>query len=381
MQIKPISSINTAEQLNDASGLNYIEININGIKVKEEYIQDFEIHYNGGFEIKGYFTINDIYDLQTQGFLNPGFKINVKYKDQHKDDFERDFIIVRSTELKIQDAKGIKFVVQDIVSWKLRNTFQPKSWEEVTLKEVFDYILSLEVQPLIPKIKRLGKPSTRKLKHFCVPLHVNFLDFITEEFRKEGTFFYQTKDAIVIGDYEPPETPQFPYTQVGKHDLYGFNIFEYYLTFNNINETNTVLPKTEFIAYDPSKKKVQEYKKSLPDYKELLKPSRVANNSQLTFGARHITQDYLLDTTKYKYYYYHNNTQLEIYVPGNVKYSELYKKVEVKLGGNINALDTRNLGDYKLSGKYIIYEVHDKIVMGNKFYQKLVLKRLSEEKK
>ena len=165
MQIKPISTFNSAEQLNDASGLDFLEININGIKIKEEYISDFEIDYSGGFEIKGYFTVNDIFDLQTQGFIEPGYKITIKYKDQHKDDFERDFLIIRSTEMKIQDAKGIKFIVQDIASWKLRNTFQPKSWDEITLVEVFDYILSLEVQPLIPKIKRLGTPSTRKLNN------------------------------------------------------------------------------------------------------------------------------------------------------------------------------------------------------------------------
>ena len=165
------------------------------------------------------------------------------------------------------------------------------------------------------------------------------------------------------------------------HDLYGFNIMEYYLTFNNVTETNSVLPKTEFIVYDHTKKKVKEYKKNLNDYKDSLKPSTKAYNSQLTFGARHSTQEYLQDSTEYKHWYYQNNTQLEIYVPGNVKYSELFKRVEVKLGGNINAIDTRELGDYKLSGKYIITRVTDKIVLGNKFYQKLMLKRLSEEVK
>ena len=376
----PQSSQNSANLLNEASGLQQVEITINGIQIKDEYLQDIEIDYDGGFEIKGYFVVNDIYDLQTQAFISPGQIANVKYMDQHKDEFERDFMILRSSETKMQDFKGINFQIQDIASWKLKNTFEPKSWEETTLVDVFNYILNLEVKPLIPKIKIIQTPG-RTLKHFCIPLNVNFLEFITEEFRKEGTFFYQTRDSIIIGDTDIPETPQFPYKQTGSEETYGFVVMEHYLTFNNIMETNKVLPKTQFIVYDNTKKLVERYDKSLSDYKESLKLSGKAFNSQLTYNRRDSTQEYLVDTTKYKHLYYHNNSQLTIYVPGNVKYSILYKKIDVYLSGNVMADDTRETGDYKVSGKYMIMGVEDKIIVGQKFIQKLSLKRLNEEEK
>lgn len=368
---------NTGSSLNEASGLQLLEITLSGIKIGKQYIQDVEIIYDGTFEIKGHFTINDIYDLETQGFKKPQNIVNIKLIDQHKDNWDRDFMILRTTETKMQDSRGIKFYIQDIASWRLKNTFIPKSWEETKLVDVFNYILSLEVKPLIPKIKIIEKPG-RTLKHFCTPLNQNFLDFITDEFRKEGTYFYQTKDSIIIGEIEIPETPQFPYKQTGAPALYGFNIMEYTLKFNNILKTNSILPKTHFLAYNPETKKVKEYTKSLEDYKDDMKLTPKVYNSQMTNYNRHSTQEYILDTTKYKHLCYKDNTEITIFVPGNIKYSILYKKIDIYLSGAVYADDTRNTGDYKLSGKYMIQKVTDKIVLGQKFYQKIVAKRVSE---
>ena len=192
-------------------------------------------------------------------------------------------------------------------------------------------------------------------------------------------FFYQDKQLIQVGNTNPPET-EYVYKQVGAQEYYGFIIIDYQLVFNNVDKTNKKLPKTIFLSYDKSTKSMVKYDKSLSEYGEDFNNGGVFNNSQITNGVRYVTKEYLVDDTKYRHLEYKNNTVISVVVPGNIKYNLLNKLIKVELSGNINSKETLNSGDAKLSGKYEILEIYDKVASGSRFIQKMIIRRVNEGK-
>jgi len=108
----------------------------------------------------------------------------------------------------------------------------------------------------------------------------------------------------------------------------------------------------------------------------------------INYGSLDLFQnDYNLDTNNIKVYPEQQQTTgrklvtnelLEIVVPGNIDYTQMYRVIDTHLTGNINSKDTLNKGDVKLSGKYQIIEIKDKIV-NNTFNQKLKIRRVGEQ--
>jgi len=353
-------------------------IMINDKKIEQNYINDMSIDWNGTFRIYGYCTINDHFDLVNTMLLNPGQELTIHYIDNYEDKFERTFVITQSHEIKEQNFKSVTLTFQDNISFKLQNTFKAKSYTNTNIVDVFKEYIKSEVSDDIKNVTITdGKFKTLKRTNFVVPLHIDFLTFMEIEFAKDAIWLYQTKENIIIGNVEIPETPDYKYKQVGGKDLYGFKIIEYNLDFNNIKETNTK-PKANVLVYDKNTKSIVDYSKNLEDYLPDWTTEGTSINSQLTNGNKLETKEYLLDTSKFDLNTYKYNTKIEIIVPGNIGYSILYKNVDVLLSGAVYTKETRETGDVKLTGKYQISRVEDKFLIGHKFVQRLTLRRVFE---
>jgi len=368
----------TIQRVNESSLVNKFFITINGYDIPANYILDYQLDYLNTFKITGYITINDIFDMVTSLLKNPKEKIKVTLIDAWGESFTREFYTTSSSEVKEQDSKMVKFDIQDTISFTLNHTFKSKSYQQTTLLDVFKDYLNTECKDFITGIPT-DYENTRTINNFVVPSSEDFLTFISREFDKEGIFFYQDKQLIKVGNKNQPET-EYVYKQVGAPEYYGFVIIEYQLIHNDINKTNSKLPKTVFLSYDKTTKSMTKYDKSLSDYGEDFNTGGVFKNSQITNGVKYVTKEYLVDDTKYRHLEYKNNTMLAIVVPGNIKYNLLNKPIIVQLSGNINSKETLNKGDMKLSGKYEILRIYDKIASGNRFIQKMDIRRVNEGK-
>jgi hypothetical protein len=367
----------------ESCNFKILTITINDIEIQPNYISDLSVDWNGEFRIYGYVTINDHFDLVNTMLKTPGQRMEIKIIDNYDAVFIREFVITNSGEVKEQDFKTIQLRFQDSISYVLQNTFIAKSYKETTLVDVLNDYLKLEAKPSMDeyKIKVLSKP-TRKLSNFVVPLHIDFLTFIENEFEREGVFFYQTRNYVVIGDDDIPEmfrSDELPYVQVGKTDLYGFKMLEYKLQFNNIRRTMS-LQKSNVMAYNPNTKSMVSYDSHLGDFMEDMNTGGVVKNSQLTNGTQYKTKSTMIDTQKYHHLDYKYNTEMNIIVPGNLEYSLLWKQVIAKVSGSQMSVETRESGDVVLSGEYQISRVEDKFLVGQKFVQRLTLRRINEGK-
>jgi len=232
----------TIQRINDTSSTKLFFVSINDYQIKTNYIMDFQLNYNTDYKnnpysacfiLKGFVVINDIIDVVNLCLDKPGQKILVSITDIYNVEFTREYIITKSTETKEQDSKTIRLDFQDIVSWKLQNTYIAKSYQDTTLLDIFKDYMSIEVDAIIEGFPITKKyKDTPKISNFVVPLDVNFLDFIAKEFYKEGIYFYQDKKYIHVGkfDIEPVE---YTYKQV-EQDFYGFMIMDYDGVFNDI---------------------------------------------------------------------------------------------------------------------------------------------------
>jgi hypothetical protein len=314
-------------------------------------------------------------------FVEPGQSIVIEFIDNYDVKFSRTFNLLSSTENKDQDFKTIQFRFQDNISWLLQKTFIAKSYKKTSIIDIFNDYFKLEAKKTadIDKINIISQ-KTSDLNNFVVPLHINFLTFIENEFNRAGVFFYQTRDKIILGNDEVPETPEYPYTQVGSKDLYGFNIMEYKLQFNDIKKTSKS-QKSNTLVFNKNTKSMVAYTKNLSDFIEEYSTGGIAHNSQLTNGSGLKTKEVLVDTDKYDNLIFKDNTEMNIIVPGNIDYSLLWKTVEAKLSGAKYTVETRKSGDIALSGKYQIARVEDKFISGQKFIQRLTLVRVNQGKK
>jgi len=370
----------------DSCNFKTLTLTINDIEIQSNYINEISIDWSGKFRIYGNVTINDHYDLVNTMLENPGQRLKIKLVDNYNTAFIREFIITNSGEIKEQDFKTIQLKFQDTISFILQNTYKAKSYKETTLADVFNDYLLTEVDnntKIINEFKiKLISQKTRKLSNFIVPLHIDFLTFIEKEFDREGVYFYQTRKYMVIGDEDIPDmfkSDELPYVQVGKTDLYGFKMMEYQLQFNNIRRTNNI-KKSKIMAYNPETKSIVSYTKNLENFMDEFNLGGVVKNSQLTNGTQYDTKSLMIDTQEYRHKEYKYNTEMNIIVPGNIQYSLLWKEVQARVSGSQVSIETRETGDVKLSGTYEIARVEDKIIAGQKFIQRLTLRRINEGK-
>lgn len=373
-------STNTGALL-DSCNFKFLNIKINDISITENYIADLSIDWNDKFRIYGFFTLNDHFDIVNTMLKKPGQLMIIEYIDNFDVKFKRSFNIVSSTESKEQDSKTVVIRFQDSISFLLQKTFINKSYKSVSLPKIVKDYFELECKPFIKDYNlKIHEDTFINLTNFVVPKHEDFLSFIEKEFNKQGKYFYQLKDKIIFGNnYLIKETPEYPYTQTGSLDLYGFKIIEYDLTYNNIRKTQEV-QKADVQVYDKSTKSIKKYTKCVLDFMEDFNTGGSVINSQLTYGTQLKMKEYLIDTNEFDSIIFKHNTEMHIIVPGNINFSLIYKNVDVKISGANYTIETRETGDVSLSGKYQICRVEDKFISGQKFIQRLTLRRVNEGK-
>lgn len=389
-------SQDTVQRINDTSSTKLFFVSINDHHIKTNYITDFQLNYadifdtsristesdiyseySASFVLTGFVVINDIIDVVNLCLDKPGQKILVNITDIYNEEFTREYVITKSTETKEQDSKTIRLDFQDIVSWKLQNTYIAKSYLSTTLLDVFKDYMALEVDALIDGFPIQKKfKSTSKISNFVVPLDVNFLDFISKEFYKEGIYFYQDKKNIYVGKFDI-DPVKYIYKQV-EQDYYGFMIMDYNGIFNDIRR----IPRQDYLIYDENTKSIVTYKGDLEKFKDTynldVNDIKVYSEQQQTNGRKLTTHELKFNNSEHIFLDFKNNTVLEIVVPGNINYNQLYREITIHLTGNINSKDTLDKGDVKLSGKYKIFEIKDKI-LSNTFTQKMKIRRVGEQ--
>lgn len=373
------------ELIKENSNVNIFNVKFNTklgeISIKPNYIQNYELCFDGTMIITGFITINDHYDIVNNILDYPGMEFELEIIDVYKEKHKRNFIVTLSEEQKEQSFKMIKLYFQDIISFKLDNIFISKSYKKSTLINIFNEFYSNEYNSIDKNIKLFDGSANKEItvSNFILPQNISLLKFLINEFKRRGIFFYQSRNEIVIGDKIIEETPESPFIQSPENPLYGFNIMEYYAAFNNILDTRDV-PRTQWMGFNKDTKSFDYYKETFEDLQDRYKlnSNDKIQKQDLTINHKFSTKEYLINSNEYNYINQKNNTILTIFVPGNLNINILYKNIDVKLTGNPTSTETTNSGDVKLSGKYTITKIEDKFIAGQKFVQKLTLKKVGE---
>lgn len=344
-------------------------------EIQRNLVSDLEILYEK-FDILGYITIRDIFDLNNTLKTGPNLEFTLTIKDLCDNEFTRDFVVTKVTSDRKQNFNFIRFDIRDTISFTLDNIFESKSYNTTKLSDIFKELLSkVDTKKLTVNIT-----DSKERSLYSVNQTKSFLDFITDDLEREGFILYQNKDSINLKncrDLVPSKLEQAEnlYTDKSTNQYYGFRILE----FRQLNNETIkkIEPKTRCIVYNPETKSMDVFEQNLEDIEQEIKLNKGAK-AQDTQGIKYITKEYLDNNSLFAHTFnrFIKDSQLEIIIPGNIKETKLYTKFKVQISGNINIQEAQDRGNEKLSGTYICTKIVDKLINNTHFIQKVIISRL-----
>ena len=378
--------ISNFETLNNASAFKDLKINFKDLDSGQNYeiarnlLDSCEFQYQD-FDITGYITFRDLFDINNNLNTGPNLQIDFSLKDVDDGEYKRTFVVTKITSSRQQNFDFVRLELRDIISYTLDNIFESKSYNTIKLSDIFKEFLDKTEKANL----KVNISETKERKLYIVNQTKSILDFLIDDLEREGFILYQDKDSINLKscrDLVPSKLEQAEnlYTDKQTNQLYGFRIIEF-KQLNN-KDIKKIDPKIHCIVYNPETKTMDVFKQNLEDIENELKLNKGAK-AQETKGIKYTTKEYLDDNSLFASTFkrYIKDSQLEIIVPGNIKESKLYRKLETRISGNINVQESQDKGNEKLSGIYICTKIVDKLINGSHFIQKLILSRLDNKSK
>ncbi len=371
--------------LNNGSILKKIVIKLNDNIIPIEDVVSTEIKWSGTFIIDGNIHIKDTVDWSAMGVFNGETILDIYSIDIFDETFHRKFIITNVHQEEYNDR--FKFFVLDFtdeISYKLRNTYLSKGYEDSKLSEcVTDFFDYLEIQDILtPCNLELDFDDTTEGLNFVVPQDRSFYDFICKELELQGYRWYQTRKRLHIKPKDSLlpnqlDTIEHKATNKTSNNMYAFKIHDITIEYNNVLKLNKDRPNSTNFYFDFEKKTMEKHEQNLEEVKDDITLMDSDYNLVHTVGSKYVTQHRLDDNVMINSARetYLNNNIINIVIVGDYKYSNVNQLIDFSLKGNIMSIKGQVEGDIPSQGLYVVSAISDRI-MGDKIIQRYTLNRL-----
>jgi hypothetical protein len=370
---------NYVPNVDDASKVHNLVVNINNIDILTPNISDVQINFEK--TIKGRIRFFDPVGTSELTALSMVL-VRIKFEDAAKITFNGEFI---SSDVHITRNKSggnvITIHFKDIMQHTLENTYFSKAYKDKSLIDMLEEIFNeIQVGATIIKAK-----YNHIHEYFVFPKNISMWEFLNKHLKYEGyTYFYDTSGLKIIPrDYlESSRLPEYKEIYSLKHqkDRPFFNILEYSGTFSNTSRVSEVAQSNKN-KFDTNNLKYGFYFKGIitvegteslnGGYMGMGKELKLSDAYQ-NIGFKEIDElNYFNIIGKDEDYrdIVMDNQKLRIAIQGSndvKKYHVL--KIDVPKSKNIKKDDK----DKVASGKYVVTEVINKIISGM-FFQILTL--------
>lgn len=367
-----------------------IEINDNPILNEDVISLELMFAFNKPF-ISGNLVMKDSYGIATLNLWDGETKIKVYAVDLYGEKFSRVFRISNIANDEYNERfKRYNISLIDELYYTLANTYLSKSYTNDPITAFKEYMTELKLDTYLSDNKMTGEYDSLDDKYsFIVPQDRSVYDFFSYEFRQHGLRFWQSRKslnvkAVTIKDLEfvqhegPNGLQNAKYSNHSDNDLYGFKIHDFKLSYNNIIDSNKVLPIVKHQYYDITKKIIDTTTNNLTDvYADMTLNNKDMSKLQHTTGEKYVVDaDIFINKQKIELEdVFIQNNSLTIVVPGNFKHNAVGYLAEVNLKGNVVIKAQSTEGDVFHSGKYLITSISDRYI-GDKLVQKLTLNRI-----
>lgn len=374
--------------LNNTAVLGILAVKIDDFEVPIDEITTIEIKQDlFNFGISGKILIKDSFDINNSGLLlfNAENKISISMTDIIKGKFYRTF---RVTEVKSNPAnerfKVVELSFVDEITYLLKNTYLSKSFNATPVKAFQECLTYIGIDTILKSNNMTYDIiDESEIEQFVVPQNANILDFFIWIFKQYNIRIWQDRYKLYIKSVIPSKIPiqqidgtDITYSNHVLNNEYLFKIHDYEHTANKILKINTKKPITKTYRFSGNKEIISKTI-NLSDVETELKLSN-SNISLLQHTNGEKYSDQSTYTTGNQSYDIFNNymqmNQLEIVIPGALKYSNIVNVVNIKLKGNAIYAKSQMEGDILASGRYFVIGVSDRII-GDKIIQKLKLVR------
>lgn len=369
--------------------LQRFSVKINDQEILNEDVLSLEImfDYSKPF-IQGTMVIKDSYGISDLGIFDGNTRINVYCSDYYGEKFSRVFRVAGLANDEYNDRfKKYTFNLVDELYYALANTYISKSYTGNPVSAFGEFLTELQLDTYMSEnnITTDIDDYTGDDYSFVIPQNVSALDFFSDEFKRLGLRFWQSRKTlhiknVVIKDLDHVQVngENAKFSNNTDNDKYGFKIHDFRMKIGNLLSANLVKPIVQHQAFNINTKTIDTTTNNLEDvYSDMTLNNLDMSGVQHTSGQRYDVdagvfsgkQKLELEDTYLGY------NILEVVVPGNVGFTDVCKKAEVVLKGNPLVNTSAIEGDVVFGGDYFISKVSDRYI-GDKMIQKLVLNRI-----
>jgi len=374
-----------------ASVLKMAEVHIDGGIILPENIIEIEIQWNhDSFEIQAIITLKDNTDLAKVLKNWDRIVVNIFITDMSDNTMSRDFYISKLSETRgdEENTKNLEIKLVDKISFTLKNTFYSKSYSNMSITDIIDDVWKEKNFDKLYDSKFISKKFS-KTKNvydgFVIPQDRSLYEVFSLYLANEGFVWFQNKDSIEIKSVQEI-LPSVLTADKAKDFLeetdnpnYIYKILDFTGNYVNLYES-LKLPASTTYFYVYDEKIMNTIEANLSDVYDSLKTTPASEKYiQPTDGKRFVSiekeqncdQQLLLT-----YLQYMKNTQIEIFVPGNVKGNKLFDKRNASFKGSSLHNEGLTQGNTSLQGEFLVFSIYDKI-LGEKMISKVNICRLN----
>lgn len=365
---------------------------INDVEVFQEDVLSLELKYSfDKFMISGTLSIKDSFGIAELDLFNGQTEIKIFARDFFDEVFERKFVVTSVSQQDYNERfKAYTFSLVDRIYFAMVNAYVSTGFNDIPSNALSKFFEQLNIDDIVDDEKLtkdfdvIGTPEP-----FCVPQDRSSYEFFTQQMRRVGYRWWQTRDSLHAKKVDINQLPEstddngdpIVYSNNTDNDKYAFKIHDFDISYNNILNMNMAYPISSNMKFDPTSRSMNSDTLNLEDvYPTMKLNDKAVDPADLklvhTVGKK-ITMQEISSTDKQKLDIedvYMENSVLNIVVPGNFKYNFPGQIVEVEFKGNPIVQKASLEGDTFHGGKYFLKEVTDRY-FGDKLIQKLKLVR------
>lgn len=342
------------------------------VSIDSKYISDLVLDYMDFTKVIGYFSFIDLFQIEKMLNTKNETRCIIFYTDPFGNYVKREFSVTKIVKSRSGTSDGYTFYIQDVISYELSRIFKSKNYSNIKLSNVFNEYLKKYIKPVL-KID-YNFQETVSTSDINIPGNISFFDFLINQLKKEGFIYYNTRNSFTIKNVKQLLLNELPlnqdqYEETTENRYYQYKIYEYY---TNPKPKDLESVNSQSVFFDKSTKTL----KVNTDHNIDALIEKGIQNSQ---GSRYIGRlnstpeeniaNNLLD--------YVSNNSIDIYIPFNLKRTDLFRLFNVKINGVPGYDESSRIGNSKLSGLYVCLGFKDKLFGGLKGISQVKLGRFN----
>lgn len=339
---------------------------------------NLEIKHTISLTQEGFIVIEDLYDISSLINANKNLWLHILVvENSQKNHLHYSFKVINSTKSGSENKSLIRFDLIDSLSYVLSKSYKPsyqltlssclkdcisefydndKDWKEPGLSGIKNF-----------RIKYDFDIKTDNSKEFNIPSGKNFLDSFNNELNNQGYICYQESGNIRFSSISNIKLLQLSLeTPVYKRYGYDFANSPQYLYFSKFSEKPKILnaPKTTNYSVDYASKKLKIQTQNLGDIGVSENPNAQDSQGQNLEYTETSNPERLAKTT---YFDFLDNYIGYIVVPARKSNIILLNEVKVESHNPGENTKTKDTGDIKHSGKFVVTGYTHKMVNRNRW--------------